>query len=218
MVEAAVLKAAEVLWDYHCVERDPTSAVDFILAMGSQDVRVAESAARSWLDRTAPNLLVSGGSGKVTGGLWSKPEAEVFADIAMEMGVPRSALLVETRATNSGENVLLSKKLLSNEGVEVSTGVLVTKPYMRRRALATAEKQWAELEWFVSSPSVKFRDYPTRDIPIERMINLMVGDLQRLEVYADQGFQVPQEIPVQVWTAWHELVRSGFDQFVIKPT
>ena len=48
------------------------------------------------------------------------------------------------------------------------------------------------------------------------MVNLMVGDLQRLDVYAEQGFQVPQEIPDEVWAAWQELVDAGFDQFVIR--
>lgn len=211
-----LMKAAAVLWDFHAVEKSPTGPVDIILALGSHDARVAERAADLWLKQTSPWLVVSGGSGKVTGGIWVKPEAEVFADIAAAKRVPRDHIIVEPEAKNTGENILLSRKATSARSIEVTSSILVTKPYMRRRALATAQKQWEEVEWFVTSPAIGLSDYATPDTPLERMINLMVGDLQRLDVYAEQGFQVPQEIPSEVWAAWRELVDAGFDQFVIR--
>lgn len=92
----------------------------------------------------------------------------------------------------------------------------MTKPYMKRRALATAEKQWPEVEWYVAAPDISMNAYPTADVPLDRMLNLMVGDLQRIAVYAEQGFQVPQDIPHEVWTAWQVLVDAGYDQFVLR--
>jgi hypothetical protein len=43
----------------------------------------------------------------------------------------------------------------------------------------------------------------------------MVGDLQRLRVYPEKGFQIPQEIPADVWAAYEELVRAGYDKYLI---
>lgn len=211
-----LMKAAEILWDYHAIEKSPTGPVDIILALGSHDSRVAGAAAELWLSHASPWLFVSGGSGKVTGGIWVKPEAEVFADIATGKGVPRDRIVVEPEAKNTGDNIVLSRRAAADRDISVTSALLVSKPYMRRRALATAQKQWDEVEWFVTSPSIGLWDYATPDTPLDRMINLMVGDLQRLDVYARQGFQVPQEIPSGVWGAWQELVDAGFDQFVIR--
>lgn len=211
-----LMKAAAVLWDFHAVEKSPSERVDIILALGSHDVRVAETAADLWLKEISPWLVVSGGSGKVTGGIWVKPEAEVFADIAAAKGVPRDSVVVEPEAKNTGDNIVLSRRATAIRGIEVTSSILVTKPYMRRRALATAQKQWEEVEWFVTSPPLGLSDYATPDTPLDKMINLMVGDLQRLDVYAEQGFQVPQEIPAAVWAAWQELVDAGYDKFVIR--
>lgn len=211
-----LMKAAEVLWDYHAVEKSPARSVDIILALGSHDARVAGTAAELWLCNASPWLFVTGGSGKVTGGIWAKPEAEVFADISADKGVPRSAIVVEKEAKNTGDNIVFSRQAAVDRGIAVKSAVLVTKPYMRRRALATAQKQWEEVEWFVTSPAIGLWEYATPDTPLDRMINLMVGDLQRLDVYAKQGFQVPQQIPNGVWSAWKELVDAGFDEFVIR--
>ena len=42
------------------------------------------------------------------------------------------------------------------------------------------------------------------------VVSIMVGDLQRIRVYAEKGFQIPQEIPDDVWDAFEELVTRGF--------
>ena len=39
----------------------------------------------------------------------------------------------------------------------------------------------------------------------------MVGDLQRIRDYPARGFQIAQEIPADVWEAFEELVRLGYD-------
>jgi len=44
----------------------------------------------------------------------------------------------------------------------------------------------------------------------------MVGDLQRIRVYPEKGFQIAQEIPADVWEAYEELVQMGFDSRLIQ--
>ena len=38
----------------------------------------------------------------------------------------------------------------------------------------------------------------------------MVGDLQRIRIYPEKGFQIPQDIPDEVWAAYERLVGWGF--------
>jgi hypothetical protein len=43
----------------------------------------------------------------------------------------------------------------------------------------------------------------------------MVGDLQRIRVYPARGYQIAQDIPDEVWAAFEQLVRGGYDKFLI---
>ena len=43
----------------------------------------------------------------------------------------------------------------------------------------------------------------------------MVGDLQRIKLYPALGYQIAQEIPDEVWSAFEGLVRAGFDKYLI---
>jgi uncharacterized SAM-binding protein YcdF (DUF218 family) len=205
---------AAVLWDYHRLE--PTLiASDVIVVLGSHDHRVAEHAASLWHEGWAPLVVLSGGRGKVTES-WPTSEAAYFADTAAALGVPRSAMLLEEEATNTGENLTCTRALLERHGVPVRQAILVAKPYMARRAIATATKQWPEPAWLVSTATVSFAEYVENDHSETRTIDLMVGDLQRIKVYADQGFQTKMDIPPQVWRAYEQLVALGFDRYVLR--
>ncbi len=99
---------ARTVWDYHHVGHELRKA-DCVIALGSHDTRVAERAAELYLAGWAPLVVMSGGLGSLTSGMWTRPEAEVFADAAAARGVPREAMLLESRSTNTGENVQLSR-------------------------------------------------------------------------------------------------------------
>ena len=68
---------------------------DCILVLGSHDLRVAERGAQLYLDGYAPLLVFSGGLGNFTKESWTTPEADLFAEIAIRMGVPEKAILQE---------------------------------------------------------------------------------------------------------------------------
>jgi len=57
--------------------------------------------------------------------------------------------------------------------------------------------------------------YVNSELSVDDVISIMVGDLQRIKVYADKGFQIPQEIPDNVLSAYEELVRAGYDRHLI---
>src|SRR5688500_11447976 len=116
-ISGEVLAWAKVLWDYHHMSHTLQKA-DIILALGSHDTRVAVRAAELYLQGWAPLLMFSGGLGRLTDGLWQETEAEKFAAIAVEMGVPAAHILLEKKSTNTGENINFSRKILIENGMD----------------------------------------------------------------------------------------------------
>jgi uncharacterized SAM-binding protein YcdF (DUF218 family) len=137
------------------------------------------------------------------------------------MGVPRDAILVENRSTNTGENVAFTRRLLEERGVDPGSFILVQKPYMERRSYATFRKLWPQKRVIVTSPQVGFdeyvREYSNQELSRDDVIAIMVGDLQRIRLYPDRGFQIHQDIPADVWEAFEELVEAGFDRYLVDP-
>jgi uncharacterized SAM-binding protein YcdF (DUF218 family) len=209
MKEVSTDDLVRVLWDYMLMGHE-LEPCDLILVLGSNDMRVAEHGARLYLEGLAPRILFSGNVGVLTRHLFAKPEAEVFADVAREMGVPEAAMLLEPRSTNTGENIRFSRELLAERGLEPERFIVVQKPYMERRAYATFMKQWPGKEIRMASPPLGWDEYANELLPKEVILPLMVGDLQRIRVYPERGFQIEQVIPEAVWAAYEELVRRGF--------
>ena len=204
---------AELIYNYHRMSM-PLAPASAVFCLCSLDTRVARCAAQLFLDGYGALLIFSGGSGKLTAGLFAKPEAEVFADIASSMGVPREKIIVETESTNTGENVRFTKALLRRRGLEIESFILVQKPYMERRTYATFRKQWGEPEpeFSVTSPRMEFREYPDESNPRDWVIHIMVGDLVRIREYSACGFQLHQEIPEDIWGAGQRLIEAGYDK------
>lgn len=211
-----ILRDAELLYRFHADCGGAPAEADLLLAAGSHDLRVPRHAASLFLAGTAPWLLCTGGLGKITEGLWSEPEALLFARECRAMGVPEERLLLEDRSTNTGENFRFGRELLLRRAIPAESGIIVCKPYMSKRCLATARKNWPELRWYVNAPKIPFSEYANADCPLEREIELMVGDLQRLRVYAKLGYQVPVEVPEEIWRAYERLVSDGYDRYVIR--
>ena len=209
---------AETIWRYHQMNHQLEHA-DAILVLCSHDKKVAERGAELFLERWAPLLIFSGGLGSITRNIWTDPEADLFAEIAIAMGVPKESVLIENRSTNTGENILFTKQLLAERNTDPQKFILVQKPYMERRSFATFRKIWPEKEVLVTSPQVSFDEYldsySAKELSADDVINIMVGDLQRIRIYAEEGFQIHQEIPDDVCSAYEELVRYGYDQRLI---
>lgn len=214
-VTSEVARLARIVWDYHRLNHRLEPA-DAILVQGSHDLRVAERGAELFLGGYAPLLILSGGLGTLTRDLWDEPEAVKFARVARERGVPKDAILIEDRSTNTGENVRFTRELLSEKGIDPESFLLVQKPYMERRTYATFRKVWPEKRALVTSPQIGLDDYPNEEIPRDQMIHIMVGDLQRIWLYPERGFQIPQEIPDEVWAAFQRLVALGYTKNLVR--
>jgi uncharacterized SAM-binding protein YcdF (DUF218 family) len=159
---------------------------------------------------------VSGGFGRLTGKHWQESEAQKFAKILREKDVPNNKLIVEDKSSNAAENFQFSMDALKNFGINPKKLIVVTKPYMERRAYATGMMLFPKIEFLMTSPNVSYEDYPTAEISKHLMINVMVGDLQRLEIYPARGFTIPQNIPDRVKAAAEELIKMGYDKQLVK--
>lgn len=215
MITTEVVSLARQLWNYHHMNHTLAKS-DCILALGSHDLRVADRAAELYLEGWAPLVIMSGGLGNFTQDLWTESEADQFAAIAIKKGVPANAVLIENKSTNTGENILFTQRLLKEKELDPQSFIVVQKPYMERRSYATFKKHWPDKNLIVTSPQISFEEYPTEEIPLERVINIMIGDLQRIKFYPDKGFQVYQEIPIEIWEAYERLVQLGFDKHLMK--
>jgi uncharacterized SAM-binding protein YcdF (DUF218 family) len=193
---------------------------DVIAVLCSHDTVVAERGAQLFLDGWAPLLVFSGGLGVITRHLWPDAEAERFARIAIGMGVPEDRILIENKSTNTGENVRFTRELLAAHGMDPESLILVQKPYMERRTFATFNKVWPGKRISVTSPQFSMDDYLRRysngALSPGDVISIMVGDLQRIREYPARGFQIPQDIPEDVWDAYEQLVAAGYDRHLMK--
>lgn len=214
MRQEEVDRLAKKIWGYMRLDQK-LEKVDCILVLGSHDPRVAQKGSQLFLQGFAPLVIFSGGRGNLTS-TWEASEAERFVKIAMQMGVPEDKILVEDKSANTGENIIFTKKLLAERGINPQKIILVQKPYMERRAYATFKKVWPEKEVIVTSPQILFENYPNEEISKEEVINIMVGDLQRIRFYPEKGFQIPQEIPDGVWEAYEKLVATGYTKHLVK--
>jgi len=209
---------AGTIWDYHHLDHQLSHA-DAILVLCSHDKVVAARGAELFLQGWAPLLIFAGGLGAITRHLWHEPEADQFAAIAMALGVPKEHILVENRSTNTGENVLFTRRLLADKGLDPDTFIVVQKPYMERRSYATFRKVWPEKQVRVTSPRVSLDDYLREcshgALSPDDVVGIMVGDLQRIRLYPAKGFQIHQDIPDEVWSAYEELVEAGYDKYLL---
>jgi uncharacterized SAM-binding protein YcdF (DUF218 family) len=207
------------LWKYHQLGHALAKS-DAILVLCSHDTAVAERGAELFLGGWAPLLIFSGGLGSITRQMWTEPEADRFAAVAEGMGVPRASILIENRSTNTGENIMFTRQMLAERGLDPQSFIVVQKPYMERRSFATFRKLWPEKRLVVTSPRVTLDEYLDRysneALSTADVVSIMVGDLQRVKLYGENGFQIPQEIPADVWEAFEALVAAGYDSRLVR--
>lgn len=213
------LKPLQVIWDYLGMHQQPEKA-DVIVGFGNFNTDIASRAAQLYHQGFAPKILFTGGLGRNTEGLLPEPEALRFAKVAMECGVLERDILLEDKSRNTKENIDFTRELLKNQGIPHDRILGVHQPFMERRILAAMGVYWPEQNFRVTSPQVTIPEYLQRakqqGITENASISVIVGDFQRIELYAKLGYQLPQYIPEEAWEAYHTLVAMGYDQQLAK--
>lgn len=213
------LPPLQILWDYLGMHQTPEKA-DVIVGFGNFNDNIARRAAELYLQGYAPKILFTGGLGRNTKNLLPEPEAARFARVAMECGVPEADILREDRSTNTKENILFTREMLERLGLKHEKIVGVHQPFMERRICAAMGVYWPEQSFRVTSPQVTIPEYlreaERQGMTQEGSISVIVGDFQRMDLYAKLGYQLPQEIPEEAWEAFRQLVGMGYDKQLAK--
>ena len=213
------LEPLQVIWDYLCLRQEPRKA-DCIVGFGNFNTDIARRAAQLYLEGYAPKVLFTGGLGRNTEGLLPEPEAVRFAKVAMECGVPAEDILLEDKSTNTKENIEFTRRLLEDRGIPHDHILGVHQPFMERRIKAAMGVYWPELNFQVTSPQVTISQYleaaSRQGVSPNASVSVIVGDFQRMDLYAKLGYQLPQHIPEEAWDAFHALVAMGYDQQLAK--
>ena len=207
------MENVKILWDFmhmgHALEQ-----ADVIVGFGCYDEDIPRRCAELFHAGIAPYVCFSGGLGRNTSGIWSKSEAERFAAIAMAEGVPEERIILENKSTNSAENLLFTPKVLAEAGVKAERIIAVHKPYMEKRLWAAMQVYWPDVQAVYTSPDVTVEEHIAHAEKIgmtrKGVIETIVGDVQRMELYAEKGYQAPVEIPAEVRAAFDALVKEGY--------
>ncbi|MEU4669449.1 YdcF family protein [Amycolatopsis sp. NPDC023774] len=201
----------QTLWDYHDMHHElrPT---DVGIGLGSHDLGVATYTAQLYQQGYFPRIVFTGANAPTTVERFPRGEAVHYREHALELGVPDDAILVEPEARNTGDNITLSRQLLQARGIEVESVALISRPYQQRRAYATCKKLWPEVDVICASRPLPLDEYIESIGDVDRVINMLVGDTQRINVYAQRGFSIDQNVPTAVGQAYKRLVRAGFDR------
>lgn len=215
MIEKSVFADAQSLWNY-LVLHEPVVSADLLLVLGSVDERVAVYAAELSRSHSYDAVVFSGGvahAGDLLQTSWPESEAEHFYTVFKKSGGVAKKVLLETKAENTGQNAILTYELLMSHGLPIPKTVqVVTKPYMLRRARATFDVQWPakQTRFFFSASQLSFDDYVANEPSPEALINIMVGDFERIVQYPKRGLQSEQVVPIDVINTWHRLVEKGY--------
>jgi uncharacterized SAM-binding protein YcdF (DUF218 family) len=205
---------ARIVWEYLQLKHDPIPA-DVIVVFGTNDLRVARFAARLYHEGFGRSLVCTGGmahQGDLLATDWHKTEAEMYADEAVALGVPIDRIMLETRAANTAENVRFTRELLYRNAGHPRNVILATKPFMQRRVWATMAVEWPEVPASLASERMTLDEYFTEELPPEKVIPIMLGDLQRVWIYGRRGWSAAQIVPSEVMEAYRELKALGFTQ------
>ncbi|OZM84320.1 hypothetical protein CFP66_03650 [Pseudonocardia sp. MH-G8] len=207
-------QAVEALWDYHNLRHEPRRT-DVGIGLGSHDLSVATTAAELYSQGMFPLIVFTGANSPTTAQRFPRGEAVHYREHAVALGVPADSILIDDAATNTGENITNTRALLADAGQTPRAVTLITRPYQQRRAYATCRKLWPDVEPVCAATPLPLADYIASIGDEARVINMLVGDTQRIDVYAERGFAIPQPMSDDVRDAMSLLVSEGYTQRLI---
>ncbi|MCC5023299.1 MAG: YdcF family protein [Candidatus Synoicihabitans palmerolidicus] len=158
----------------------------------------------------APRIVFTGGVGAGSADL-TQPEANAFAAELAEKfpEIPTAAVLLETRSTNTGENVRMLQVETLAAHWPLQTVALVASPYRQRRVALTWRKQGPGGAFFNCPPATCLVEERTRFAAKgENFIDHLPGEVDRLTTYAERGWITAKPVPLAVVEATAALRKS----------
>lgn len=166
---------------------DVMQPVDLTVVAASPSISSILPAIELYKAGLTPRIVISG-AGIMTNGV---PEWQGYRDHALALGVADADLLIETRATNTKENMALTAELVASIGEgwrNIQTVALCAKPFHMRRVLMTALQHLPKGLRFVALPPDHSGDL-SRDTwwKTEAGRTRVLEELGRISTYALKG-------------------------------
>ncbi|SRR5712692_11160938 len=180
------------------------------VGLGCHDLGVATYAAELYQRGMFPLIVFTGANSPTTVDRFPQGEAIRFRQHAIDLGVPEDAILVETKATNTRENIEFTRALLLDRGLAPDSVLFVSRPYQQRRVSATCMLAWPEAAVVCSSQPLSLQDYIAGIGDPKLVIDMIVGDTERVIEYPSRGNAAKQEVPRSVLHALGRLIDAGF--------
>jgi len=132
-------KEIRKITDYIFLKSNPQKA-DLALVFGTRHQEAINKVFELYRDELIPIILISGGINRVTG----ENEALEMSNNLIQLGVKKEDIILEEQSTNSLENVLFSKQIISEKiGFDkIKKIIAIVKHYHSRRALMTLKKHF----------------------------------------------------------------------------
>lgn len=204
----------ETLWAYHHMGHQ-LRRCDVGIGLGSHDLGVAIHTAQLYHQGLFGRIVFTGASAPTTIERFPRGEAVHYREHAITLGVPPDVISIETKATNTSQNLTYSRTVLEQAGVRPASAMLISRPYQQRRAYATCRKVWPEVDVVCASRPQPLDEYIASIGDVDRVINMLVGDTQRITEYARRGFAIEQHMPDDVTAAYTRLVDAGYTSRLI---
>jgi hypothetical protein len=165
---------------------DSPAPVDLSFVLGCPDASTVMPAVQLYLRRLTCRILISGMGPQPQ----EPPESELAKAYAVERGVPDGAIYLESRASNTLQNFVYSRRVIANEiGWGSIHSVAITgKPFHMRRALMTARMHWPSRLKLLMIPSGEGGD-PSAGTwwQTERGRKFVLAELEAIGRYALRG-------------------------------
>ena len=215
----SIEKELKIIWDYMVLDEDFPKC-DLIIGCGCQSLTIPITCANLYKQGYADKIIFAGGLGKITKYHFKKAEAEMYKEIAIQEGVPEEKIWIENKSTNTGDNFRFSKKIIDEENWNIKNILIVHNKFSERRTLSAAKAIIKDKELYITSAKVSFDDFiqslqNKEEKRIIKIVSSMVGDIQRMIIFPQFGWQIKQEVPQEVQNAYRKLKSMGFDEFVI---
>jgi hypothetical protein len=207
------LAVARALFDYLYLSSPVIRSADVIIGFGHFDLGIPRRCGDLYTQGDAKRIIFTGGIGSGTADL-NQPEAHAFLQELCRCfpDIPSEAVILEDASTNTSENIQYTKEKLEREfpnftfGREIQSAILVANAYRQRRVWLTCRKQLPMLTFINVPPNTTFeRECHFFTDKGFALPELLLGEIERLERYAEAGYIVAEPLPDAVYQRYVEL-------------
>lgn len=204
----------KIIYDYMVLNQELQKS-DWIIGCGCTNLTIPIVCSDLYKNHIAPKILFTGGYGKLTKDYFQKSEAETFRDIALKQGVKEKDIYLETKSTNTVQNFKNCQKIIKKNHEKI---IIVCNSIYERRVYNTAKAILKDQIIRVTSERISYEEYFKNLVSSsdwKKDVSVIVGNIQRMIIYPQFGWQLKEEVPKEVLEVYQRLKQKGFNQYII---